>query len=124
MGMTDRGITLDELLDQELLRMGRGFQHVPATSKDVLSITEGGVYVFEGVDEAPLYVGLTDNIGRRLSAHLNGWGSQDIYHYNRELLTVKFFTEANVLHRDIYESYLIYTLRPRYNIGKTDKKKY
>lgn len=121
--LPETGITLSQLLDNKMLRMDNGFQRVPATSADVLSLTEGGVYVFIGVDEAPLYVGLTDNLGRRLSAHLNGWGSPDIYQYNRELLSIDYYTEPNVLHRDIYESYLIHTLRPRYNIGKTDKKK-
>lgn len=117
-------VTLDDLLGKRLLRIDRPFIRIPATNEDALSITEGGVYLFVGEDEAPLYVGLTDNLGRRLSAHLNGWGSQDVFNYNRGLLQIDYFEEPNVLYRDIYESYLIHTLNPRYNIGKTDKRKY
>lgn len=117
------GITLDDLLGNQLLRIDKKFEQIPAVPEEVHSISEGGVYLFTGVDDAPLYVGLSDNLGRRLSAHLNGWGSLDIYNYNKELLKIKFFEESNSMYRDIYESYLIYTLNPRYNIGKTDRNK-
>src|SRR5699024_2383907 len=71
----------------------------------------------------PLYVVITDNIYRRISSHLNGYGSSDIYEYNHNKLSIAFFQEDNVLYRDIYESYLIYRFNPRYNISKTAKHK-
>lgn len=105
------------------MRIDKEIITLPASPREVLHYPVGGVYGFIGESDQLLYVGISDNVGRRISAHLNGGGSQDIFRYNRDLLKVNFFEEENPLYRDLYESYLIYTLNPRYNIGKTDKEK-
>lgn len=116
-------ITLDSLLENKLLQLDKKLYRIPAESPEVATVTAGGVYQFKGVDDQLLYVGLTDNIARRVTAHLRGGGSPDIFCYNHSLLEVEFFLEDDPLFREFYESYLIYTLNPRYNIKKTTKKK-
>lgn len=120
--MADK-VTLDELLSDRRLLIDKEVVTLPATSKELLRLDTGGVYTFIGVDDLPLYVGMTDNLGRRISAHLNGWGSLDIYNYNRKELKVSYFEEDQLIYRDIYESYLIHTLDPIYNLSKTNKHK-
>lgn len=116
-------ITLEDLLEQDLLAIDKDIHTFPVTSDQIQEFTGGGVYAFIDGDNQVLYVGITDNIYRRISSHLNGYGSRDIYEYNHNKLSIAFFQEANVLYRDIYESYLIYRFNPRYNISKTAKHK-
>lgn len=120
--MTDK-ITLNKLLQEELLSLHKNVVTLPVHSPQLAEHRYGGVYMFKDVDDNVLYVGISDNLYRRISSHLKGYGSTDIYHYNHDKLTVEFFREDHILYRDIYESYLIYTLNPRYNIGKTDRRK-
>lgn len=120
--MSDK-VTLDEIMSDRRLLIDKEIVTLPATSKDLLQLNTGGVYTFIGLDDLPLYVGMTDNLGRRISAHLNGWGSKDIFNYNKDQLKVSYFEEERIIYRDIYESYLIHVLEPRYNVSKTDKHK-
>ncbi|SEI92866.1 GIY-YIG catalytic domain-containing protein [Alkalibacterium gilvum] len=119
---TDK-ITLEAILEQQRLDLHKDFIELPVESPRIKEHKYGGVYLFKDSDNKVLYVGITDNISRRVTSHKKGYGSQDIFNYLKDDLTVAFFREDNITYRDIYESYLIYTLRPRYNIGKTDRRK-
>ena len=114
-------ITLKKLLDEELLELDKEIHALPVTSEMLQELSGGGVYVFKDCDDQILYVGITDDLKRRISAHLSGYGSLDIYNYKKERLVLEYFNEEDVIYRDIYESYLIHQLKPRYNISKTSK---
>ena len=114
-------ITLKELLEDGLLIINKEVRTLPVTSEALQELSGGGVYVFKDRDNQTLYVGITDDLKRRISAHLSGYGSLDIYNYKKERLVLEYFNEEDVIYRDIYESYLIHQLKPRYNISKTSK---
>lgn len=114
-------IPLKKLLDEDLLEIDKKIHTLPVTSEMLQELSGGGVYVFKDFDNQILYVGITDDLKRRISAHLKGYGSQDIFNYNKEQLVLEYFNEEDVIYRDIYESYLIHQLKPRYNISKTSK---
>ena len=116
-------ITLEELLKEDLLHIDKEIHALPVTSETLQELSGGGVYVFKDCDNQILYVGITDDLKRRISAHLSGYGSLDIFNYKKERLVLEYFIEEDVIYRDIYESYLIHQLKPRYNISKTTKKK-
>ena len=116
-------ITLEKLLKEDLLYIDKEIHALPVTSETLQELSGGGVYVFKDKDRQILYVGITDDLKRRISAHLNGYGSQDIFNLKKDDLIIEFFNEENVIYRDIYESYLIHQLKPRYNISKTSKAK-
>ena len=114
-------ITLKKLLDEDMLEIDKKTHALPVTSELLQELSGGGVYVFKDRDNQTLYVGITDDLKRRISAHLSGYGSLDIYNYKKERLILEYFIEEDVIYRDIYESYLIHQLNPRYNISKTPK---
>lgn len=115
--------TLEEVLEQKLIYIPHEEVTLPSDSPLLSQHTYGGVYLFKDSDGLVLYVGMTDNIYRRITSHLKGYGSPDLFHYKADNLQVTFFREDEALYRDIYESYLIYLLKPRYNVGKTGRKK-
>ena len=114
-------ITLKKLLDEDMLDIDKKTHALPVTSELLQELSGGGVYVFKDRDNQTLYVGITDDLKRRISAHLRGYGSLDIFNYKKERLVLEYFNEEDVIYRDIYESYLIHQLKPRYNISKTPK---
>lgn len=116
-------LTLNELLNEGRLVLPRQLHSFSIDSSELKNHSYGGVYIFRGNDKQVLYIGITDNIFRRISSHISGYGSKDLYSYPKEYLTVEFFQEEDPLYRDIYESYLIHTLKPRYNISKTNRRK-
>lgn len=120
----DNKFTMEDIIRDQLIKVDKEYITVDLNDSFTAVHNDGGVYIFESEDGSPLYVGITDNVGRRISSHINGWGNQDIYNYNTDLLTVKYFKEEDKLIRDMYESYLIHTLKPRYNVSKTNRQKY
>ena len=114
-------ITLKKLLNEDMLEIDKKTHALPVTSELLQELSGGGVYVFKDRDNQTLYVGITDDLKRRISAHLSGYGSLDIFNYKKERLILEYFNEEDIIYRDIYESYLIHQLKPRYNISKTPK---
>ncbi|WP_028559786.1 GIY-YIG nuclease family protein [Paenibacillus pinihumi] len=72
-----------------------------------------GVYVFYDDRNVPLYVGKTVSFKRRISRHSM---SSDFYHFSSH---VRLYLVENEYEKDIYETYLISTLKPEYNKAKT-----
>lgn len=124
-------ITLEQLLDEQLLQ-------IPEI--DEVLLTEdvrrghrfkntGGVYIFYNRFNEPLYVGISYNVGKRVPEHLfNSKGNPDLQQYlNCEELQqgcyVAVFYEKDKAKQELYESYLIKLLFPRFNINKTDRDK-
>lgn len=90
--------------------------------------TVAGVYLFK-TSHSVLYVGVTDNVRRRVFQHLKGRGNKDLKAVLqngivRKDISVYYFEESIPIYRDFYESYLIATKKPRYNISKVMRKKY
>lgn len=117
-------LSVEQLFKERLLTLPRFKEVKPAI--DLLKGNGafnrvGGVYVFYNEYEEPLYVGISDNVNRRVKAHLTGRGSKDLKRYNVGKLKVAVFYESNVAYREIYESYLIETLQPRFNVAKTGR---
>jgi len=120
-------ITLDQLIDQDAL--------VIPQADAVLSSTEikegarfdsrGGVYTFYNKYLEPLYIGISVNVGKRVMEHFDTpKGNKDLCHYiKREPVYVSVFYEDRKTYQDIYESYLIQTMNPRFNVDKTGRKK-
>lgn len=121
-------ISLRELLDKALLSIPKtdatltleDLQH-GARFKNI-----GGVYTFYNVYDEPLYVGISNKIDKRVHEHLGSdKGNKDLLHYLKtdNEIYVTVFYEPSKLYQEIYESYLIFVLNPRYNIAKTGREK-
>lgn len=81
-----------------------------------------GVYVFYDKFSNPLYVGISANLFARTVSHVSRTSSnQRLAHllYMKVAHRIDYMYVNSVSHREIYESYLIKTLRPYCNIGKT-----
>ena len=86
----------------------------------------GGVYVFYTEYDEPLYVGISNSVYKRVPEHLgSAKGNIDLVNYvgsGRDGY-VSVFHEADKVYQELYESYLIGTLSPRFNVSKTGRKK-
>lgn len=88
--------------------------------------SRGGVYVFYNLHNEPLYVGISNRLDRRVPEHLgSSKGNKDLIHYiaSGKYVYVEIFYEPKKMYQEVYESYLIYQLEPRFNVGKTGREK-
>ncbi|EJP81137.1 nucleotide excision repair endonuclease [Bacillus cereus] len=82
----------------------------------------GGIYVFYDKFSNPLYVGISNDLFKRTGQHINHASSSVRL---RELIAngtaqrIDYMYVNKISHREIYETYLIKTLRPFCNFGKT-----
>ncbi|MGG4039011.1 nucleotide excision repair endonuclease [Heyndrickxia ginsengihumi] len=121
-------ITIRELIENKLLS-------IPPINQ-VLTVDElkdggrfeqgGGVYIFYSEYGEPLYVGISNNLSKRICEHLHSKkGNPDLIRYTsiypRSYVTV--FYESDKRYQELYESYLIAVLNPRYNVQKTGREK-
>lgn len=86
----------------------------------------GGVYVFYNRHNEPLYVGISSRLDRRVPEHLvEGRGNKDLFQYiqSGKYVYVEVFYEDSKLYQEMYESYLIHQLNPRFNVSKTDRER-
>lgn len=120
-------VTVEELFERSLLS-------IPKTAKE-LSIVQlgrgerfenrGGVYTFYNCFNEPLYVGISDNVSKRVKAHINGTGNVDVARciLSGKDVIIKVFYVDSKAYQEVYESYLIKQLDPRYNVAKTGRAK-
>ncbi|MEH7117250.1 GIY-YIG nuclease family protein [Neobacillus vireti] len=120
-------ITLDELISKEML-------FIPQPDK-VLSSAQlqkgerfeyrGGVYTFYNKYMEVLYVGISNNVGKRVMEHFGSpKGNKDLCKYAAtKPVYVSVFYEDRKAYQEIYESYLIKVLNPRFNVEKTGRQK-
>lgn len=118
-------ISLQQLLDEDLLEIPEpdlefDTDNLARVYRDLYKIA--GCYLFK-VEGKTVYIGISKNMGYRLKQHCSGKGNKDIGQdvENRKKVTVSVFVEPKSSLQEIYESYLIYTLKPEYNKRKTDK---
>jgi excinuclease UvrABC nuclease subunit len=121
-------ITLEELVNNRLLL-------VPEID-DVLYAEDlkngyrfkdrGGVYIFYNRHNEPLYVGISYSLAKRVPEHLgSSKGNKDLMQYieNKWGVYVAVFYEDDKAYQEMYESYLIKILNPRFNVSKTGRVK-
>jgi hypothetical protein len=75
-----------------------------------------GVYVFYGDNNEALYVGKSKNVYRRLKEHMHHDSKSRL---RKEAVKIRVYLENNPFHVDIYETFLINELKPRYNYDKS-----
>lgn len=105
---------IDEVLYVEDLQNGHRFK------------ATGGVYIFYNRHHEPLYVGISHSLYKRVPEHLgSSKGNKDLIQYlsSRDGAYVAVFYENDKAYQELYESYLIKILDPRFNISKTGREK-
>lgn len=119
------GVTAEELFSRAMLIVPEPDKVVTGT--DLQGIQHrGGVYVFFNEFGECLYVGISTDLSKRVPAHLHeGRGNKDLTKYINEgnRVTVELRYEDNASYRELYESYLIIQLVPRFNVAKTEYEK-
>lgn len=103
---------IDEVLSVDDLRNGHRFQRV------------GGIYLFYNQYHEPLYVGISYNLAKRVPEHLgSSKGNKDLIQYLQKTkgAYVAVFYEEDKAYQEMYESYLIKLINPRFNIEKTGR---
>ncbi|MDA2396373.1 GIY-YIG nuclease family protein [Bacillus cereus] len=77
---------------------------------------EGGIYFLYSLSNELLYIGKSTNIKARVNNHIKG--SSNTEEHAEEFNKVECFYIDNPLEIEIYETYLINTLHPKYNKNK------
>lgn len=75
-----------------------------------------GVYVLRDSVGVCLYVGKSTNLWTRLSSHIKG--HQDSIRFYKQIHTIMIYQSGSQFEVDIYETYLINELMPKYNRDK------
>lgn len=104
----------DESLSVKSLQAGATFKH------------RGGVYVFFNKHKEPLYVGISKDVAKRVREHLGSpKGNRDLVKYIEagNHVEIQVIYEPSKMYQEVYESYLIYQLNPRFNVQKTGRVK-
>ncbi|WP_180827319.1 nucleotide excision repair endonuclease [Bacillus sp. UMB0728] len=88
--------------------------------EDLLKIPEKlGIYYFYSKDKELLYIGKSNNLRTRIQNHVRG--KTNTAEYSNEFKYIRYSLTGTELDTDIYETYLISTMNPKYNIGKRYK---
>lgn len=119
-------ISVRELFDKALLSVPH-----PHGSRSLRSLQNGdtfkhvgGVYIFFNQYKEPLYVGISNDVGKRVREHLGTpKGNKDLCQYIEagNYISVQAIYEPDKKYQEVYESYLIHQLNPRFNIQKTGR---
>ncbi|MEK3988010.1 nucleotide excision repair endonuclease [Paenibacillus sp. FSL K6-3166] len=75
-----------------------------------------GVYVLRDIEGACLYVGKSTNLWTRVSSHIKG--HQDSIRFYKQIHSITLYQSGSQFEVDIYETYLINELMPKYNRDK------
>lgn len=88
------------------------------TLKDINSLREsvGGVYVFKDRFGVVLYVGKTMQFRKRLADHRRGDGRSKLF--VSQIETIELYNVPDDYEREMYETFFINDLQPKYNIAK------
>lgn len=76
----------------------------------------GGIYVFKSMLDEVLYVGKATSLRERIRQHIEG--KTHTHEYYRQFFRVEYFVCESPLEREIYETYAINVLSPKYNVYK------
>lgn len=75
-----------------------------------------GVYILYNELGAPIYVGRSKDVKRRLTDHIKGRNGSE--HFYREISRIRVYLEDNPFFVDVYEAFLINELKPAYNLDR------
>lgn len=98
---------------------------IPKTSKlhDIKQVDEipqkRGVYFLYSKTHDLLYVGKAKNLRIRIREHING--NTNTKDFSNKIKEIEYFVETNAFHAELYETYIINTLKPKYNVSKVYK---
>ncbi|MCC2383537.1 GIY-YIG nuclease family protein [Bacillus cereus] len=76
----------------------------------------GGVYVLKNDYGDVLYVGQSENFRNRLADHMRGDGYSAVF--SNQISKIDLYTIKEGYEREIYETFMIRELTPKYNRGK------
>ncbi|MGE6894575.1 GIY-YIG nuclease family protein [Priestia flexa] len=79
-----------------------------------ITANKAGIYIMYDVDGNPMYVGQSIDLQLRVYSHFHGLTNTAGYHYYFD--TCKIFFEEDEINRDIYEIFLINTLKAPVNL--------
>jgi len=88
------------------------------TLKEINSLREsvGGVYVFKDRFGLVLYVGKTMQFRKRLADHRRGDGRSKLF--VGQIETIQLYDIPDDYEREVYETFFINELQPKYNVAK------
>lgn len=121
-----RPVHVSEIFNKRLIALPKEAEkHVLSSFNIVKGIqSRGGIYVYRNSNNEPLYVGISRDLHKRVADHLRpNRGNKDLHKFltTHKDCSVTVYYEENEGYRDVYESYLIDQLRPRYNVAKTGR---
>jgi excinuclease UvrABC nuclease subunit len=87
------------------------YGEITAIKKDA-----GGIYVLFDEENNLLYVGKAKNLRSRLKSHMYGVASTSVP--RDRVCYISIIYVDSPMERDIYETYLIYELKPQFNKSK------
>mgnify|MGYP000930061794 CR=1 FL=1 len=76
------------------------------------------IYFLYDESDTLLYVGKTKNLRLRLKMHHKGEVANNTSHFSKDIDYFKYFIPENEMNMDIYETYIINTMNPKYNVTK------
>lgn len=83
---------------------------------EMLVRNAAGVYLLYDKKGSLLYVGKSGNLRKRLLSHVRGHGASS--RFFREIHDIQVYFCDDPTERELYETYLINNLKPRYNTAK------
>ena len=78
----------------------------------------GGLYLLYGKGNELLYVGKTANLKRRLIQHFNFYTGDNLTDVAHNIAYAGYFPSNDPVEREIYETYMINTIKPAWNVEK------
>lgn len=78
---------------------------------------KGGIFTFYNEEDELLFVGKARKLRQRIKKHFED-NVSPIKNNRDEVYKISVFTVDNAMERDIYETYIINTKQPKYNVDK------
>ena len=89
------------------------------TKKDISNIPDvGGLYFLFNVKNELLYIGKAKSLKKRLTQHFYSWSSDNLVDVSHNISYATYCFCFDPVEREIYETYLINTRKPAWNIEK------
>ncbi len=98
--------------DEPEIKPINGFIDLHQVTRD-----KGGIFTFYNEKDELLFVGKARKLRQRIKKHFEDSVSP-IKNYRDEVQKVSVFIVEDSMERDIYETYIINTLKPKYNVDK------
>ncbi|KQY79954.1 hypothetical protein ASD24_18615 [Paenibacillus sp. Root52] len=87
------------------------------TDFHLITREQGGIYMFYNADEELLFVGKARKLRPRIKKHFEDTVSP-IKNHREEVTKIEVCLVEDPMDREIYETYIINTMRAKYNVDK------